>query len=223
MNKAAEVAETQAMLERVEEQFGLKPRRLVGDTNYGSAAMLGWLVDDKGIEPHVPVWEKWKRHDGTFEISEFPYDSSTDTYTCPGGRLLKRKRYKPRNGGTGITKANTLIYRARVPECTSCLLKARCCPNTPARKIARSVFEHARDVARDIVKTDAYQQSRKDRKKVEALFAHMKRILRMDRLRLRGLTGAKDEFLLTATVQNLRRMAKYLSTGPPGSLTSAVR
>ena len=83
--------------------------------------------------------------------------------------------------------------------------------------------EHARDVARDIAKTDTYQQSRKDRKKVEVLFAHMKRILKVDRLRLRGLTGAKDEFLLTATVQNLRRMAKYLGTGPPASLMSAVR
>ena len=49
------------------------------------------------------------------------------------------------------------------------------------------------------------------------LFAHMKRVLKMDRLRLRGIKGAQDEFLLTATAQNLRRMAKYLGTGPPGT------
>lgn len=222
VNAAAEVAVTQAMIERTAEKFDLKPKRLVGDTSYGSAAMLGWLVDEEGIEPHIPVWERWKRQDGTFERSEFPYDPIADTYTCPGGRLLKRKRYKPRNGGTGITKANTLIYRARVPECTSCSLKARCCPKTPARKVVRSIFENARDVARDIAKTDRYQRSRKDRKKVEVLFAHMKRILKMNRLRLRGLSGAKDEFLLTATAQNLRRMAKYLSTGPPRPLAGAV-
>lgn len=222
VNKAAEVAETQAMIERVEERFELKPKRLVGDTNYGSAAMLGWLVEDKGIEPHVPVWDKWKRHDGMFEVSEFPYDPITDSYKCPGGKSLEHKRYKPRNGGTGITKANTLIYRARVPDCRGCSLKARCCPNTPARKIARSVHEHARDVARDIAKTDAYQQSRKERKRVEVLFAHMKRILKVDRQRLRGLAGAKDEFLLTATAQNLRRMAKYLGTGPPRPLVGAI-
>ena len=222
VNKAAEVTITQAMLERTEEKFDLKPKRLVGDTSYGTAAMLGWLVDEKGIEPHVPVWERWKRQDGTFERSEFLYDATTDTYTCPGGRLLKRKRYKPRNGGTGITKANTLIYRARVPECTNCSLKVRCCPKTPSRKVVRSIFENARDVARDIAKTNRYQQSRKDRKKVEVLFAHMKRILKMNRLRLRGLTGAKDEFLLTATVQNLRRMAKYLGTGPPRPLAGTV-
>jgi hypothetical protein len=89
-------------------------------------------------------------------------------------------------------------------------MKARCCPNTLFRKIARSVHESARDVARAVAKTDAYKQLRKDRKKVEMLFAHLKRIMKLDRLRLRGLSGAKDEFLLAAAAQNLRRMAKRL-------------
>ena len=89
-------------------------------------------------------------------------------------------------------------------------MKPRCCPNTPRRKIARSIHESAREIARDIAKTGAYRQSRKDRKKVEILFAHLKRILRLGRLRLRGLTGARDEFLLAAAAQNLRRMAKWL-------------
>ena len=89
-------------------------------------------------------------------------------------------------------------------------MKARCCPNTPMRKIARSVYESAREVARDVAKTPAYKQSRRDRKKVELLFAHLKRILKLDRLRLRGPSGAHDEFLLAATAQNLRRTAKWL-------------
>ena len=79
----------------------------------------------------------------------------------------------------------------------------------------RSQHENVRDVARAVGRTAAYQQTRRQRKQVEMLFAHMKRILKMDRLRLRGLSGARDEFLLTATAQNLRRMAKYLGTGPP--------
>ena len=111
---------------------------------------------------------------------------------------------------TRITKANTIIYRASQAACSKCPMKSRCCPNTPARKIARSVHESARDVARDVAKTDAYKQSRRDRKKVEVLFAHLKRILKLDRLRLRGPSGAHDEFLLAATAQNLRRMAKWL-------------
>jgi hypothetical protein len=81
--------------------------------------------------------------------------------------------------------------------------------------VTRSVHEAARDVARAVATTPAYRQTRRQRKQVEMLFAHMKRILKVDRLRLRGLSGARDEFLLTATAQNLRRMAKYLGTGPP--------
>ena len=81
--------------------------------------------------------------------------------------------------------------------------------------MTRSVHEAARDVARAVARTEGYRRSRRQRKQVEMLFGHMKRILKVDRLRLRGLSGAQDEFLLTATAQNLRRMAKYLGTGPP--------
>ena len=89
-------------------------------------------------------------------------------------------------------------------------MKERCCPNTPIRKIARSIHESARDVARRIRTTAQYQRSRYQRKKVEMLFAHLKRILKLDRLRLRGPNGARDEFLLAATAQNLRKMAKLI-------------
>ena len=73
-----------------------------------------------------------------------------------------------------------------------------------------SIHEGARETARSIAKTPEYSQSRRERKKVEMLFAHLKRIMKLDRLRLRGLSGAQDEFLLAATAQNLRRMAKWL-------------
>ena len=103
-----------------------------------------------------------------------------------------------------------LRYRASKFDCDACALKPRCCPNTPARKVTRSIHEGARDMARDIAKTDAYVTSRRQRKKVEMLFAHLKRILRLDRLRLRGPNGARDEFLLAATAQNLRKLAKLI-------------
>jgi hypothetical protein len=98
--------------------------------------------------------------------------------------------------------------------CDACSLKPRCSPNMPARKILRSIHERARDMARDIAQTDAYVVSRRERKKVEMLFAHLKRILRLDRLRLRGPNGARDEFHLAATAQNLRKLAKLLPNGP---------
>ena len=97
----------------------------------------------------------------------------------------------------------------------ACQLKARCCPNTPARKIPRSVHEGARDLARSLAGTPAFEQSRRERKRVEMLFAHLKRILKMGRLRLRGPKGAQDEFTLAAIAQNLRRLAKLTARPPP--------
>ena len=112
-----------------------------------------------------------------------------------------------------------MLYRASKPDCDACPYKMRCCPKEPARKIPRSIYEGARDMARDIAKTDAYRVSRRQRKKVEMLFAHLKRILRLDRLRLRGPSGARDEFLLAATAQNLRKLAKLIPLPQPTMAT----
>ena len=115
------------------------------------------------------------------------------------------------------SKHGIIRYRATKRDCDACGLKQKCCPNTPARKVTRSIHEGARDMARDIAKTDAYVTSRRERKKVEMLFAHLKRILKLDRLRLRGPNGAKDEFLLAATAQNLRKMAKIIPMPKPAT------
>ena len=214
-HRTLEVESTRTMIERVEDRFAMKTKKLIGDTAYGTAEFLGWMVKDKGIEPHVPVWDKGERTDGTFSRSDFSFDEEADEYACPNNKQLKRSRRKFKQQRTGITKANTIIYRSSKHDCEVCPLKPRCCANTPYRKVTRSVHEAARDVARQVSRTPAYRRTRRQRKQVEMLFAHMKRILKMDRLRLRGLSGARDEFLLTATAQNLRRMATYLGTGPP--------
>ena len=200
--RPAEVTASKIMIERSEERLGLYPERLTGDTAYGSAEMLGWLVHERGIEPHIPVFDKSGRSDGTFSRDDFTYDHQGDVYFCPGGKVLICK-------GT-IVNDNQLMYRASKYDCDACALKPRCCPKEPARKVPRSIHEGARDMARDIAKTDAYRTSRRERKKVEMLFAHLKRILRLDRLRLRGPCGAHDEFLLAATAQNLRKLAKLI-------------
>ena len=208
--RTAEINATRTMIERVEQRFDLKPERLIGDSAYGAAELLGWMVNEKAIEPHVPVCDKTQRNDETLSSSDFQWNEQADEYRCLQGNVLRSQRRAFKILRTHITKAGTIIYRASQSDCARCPMKARCCPNTPMRKIARSVHESARDVARDIAKTDAYKQSRKDRKKVEMLFAHLKRILNLSRLRLRGLSGARDEFLLAAAAQNLRRMAKWL-------------
>jgi hypothetical protein len=172
--------------------------------------MLGWLVNTKAIEPHVPVKDRYERSDGTFSRSDFQWREEEDDYVCPAGKVLRRDRRNFTVPRSGVTKANTILYRASAHDCTGCPMKPQCCPNVPIRKVMRSIHEQAREVARKIATTAQYLTSRCERKKVEMLFAHLKRILRLDRLRLRGMSGARDEFLMAASAQNLRRMAKRL-------------
>ena len=208
--RQAEVTAQRRMIDRTQERFGLWPERLVGDTGYGDAKNLSWLVEERGIEPHIPVFDKSARRDDTFERSDFTFDHEDDSYVCPAGKRLRQRQKIYREERPFVDEYGMLRYRASKLDCEACALKQRCCPIQPARKIVRSVHEGARDLARDIATTDAYLVSRRQRKKVEMLFAHLKRILRLDRLRLRGPNGARDEFLLAATAQNLRKMAKLI-------------
>jgi transposase len=203
--RQAEVLAAKRMIERAMERFDLYPARLMGDSAYGSAEMLGWLVHEHGIEPHVTVFDKSARKDGTFSREAFSYDHEHDVYLCPGGKTLTTT-------GTLVNDDATLLYRATKLDCVGCALKSRCCPNSPVRKVPRSIHEGARDMARAIANSWQGRTSRRLRKKVEMLFAHLKRILKLDRLRLRGPVGARDEFLLAATAQNLRKLAKLIST-----------
>jgi transposase len=214
-HRTLEVQSTKTMIDRLEERLDLKTKRLIGDTAYGTAKFLAWMVEEKGIEPHVPVWEMGERKDGTFSRSDFHFDAERNRYTCPNGKHLLRYRKPGNKSRIRVGKDGMINYHAIQADCLPCPLKQQCCPNMKARKVKRSEHEAARDVARAVAKTPAYRQTRCQRKQVEMLFAHMKRVLKMDRLRLRGIKGAQDEFLLTATAQNLRRMAKYLGTGPP--------
>jgi len=206
--RQAEVGASRTMIERTEACFGIKPTWLAADTAYGSAPNLDWLVNEKGIAPHVPVIDKSKRDDGTFSREEFVYDKERDTYTCPAGKTLK-------TSGRLVNDGVTLLYMASTRDCGRCLLKSRCCPVSPQRKVPRNVHEEARDVARSLARTEEFAQTRRDRKKVEMLFAHLKRILRLDRLRLRGPRGAQFEFTLAAIAQNLRRLGKLTARPPP--------
>jgi transposase len=200
--RQAEVLAAKRMIERSMERFDIYPAKLMGDSAYGSAEMIGWLVYEHGIEPHVTVFDKSERQDGTFSRDDFTYHHASDVYVCPGGKLLTTT-------GSLIDGA-TLRYRASKYDCQACRLKPRCCPKEPARYVPRSIYEGARDMARHIAGSWEGRTSRRLRKKIEMLFAHLKRILKLDRLRLRGPNGARDEFILAATAQNLRKMAKLI-------------
>ena len=201
-----EVAVTETMIERVAERFALKPDHVAGDVAYGTGKMLAWLIK-REIEPHIPVRDNAQRDDATFSRTDFAYDSERDVYICPEGKTLHT---------TGrVISGNTLYYRARKHDCQNCPLKDRCCHQAPARRLPRDVNEAARDHARALTATEAFRQSRRERKKIETRFGDLKWNLGLTRLRLKGLSGARDEFLLAATVQNLRRLANLVAIPPP--------
>ena len=204
-NRTVEIAVTQTMMDRVSRRFGLRPQRLAGDTAYGAVRLLKWLVD-RNIAPHIPVWDKSVRPDGTFSRADFVFDPARNIYTCPGGAELT---------STGnIDQGHIVHYRASKNDCSICALKPKC-TTAVMRKVTRDLDEDVRDHVRTLANTQAFEQSRRERKKVEMRFAHLKRILKLDRFRLRGLSGIRDEVLLAATAQNLRRLVKLLSRAPP--------
>jgi transposase len=206
-----EVAATKTMIDRTERCFALRPKRLAADTAYGTGKFLGWLVNDKKITPHIPVWEKSDRADGIFSRADFIWDKRRGLYICPNGKPL-------RTSGT-VHDGRTLLYRASKRDCDVCPLRSRCCTREEARKIPRDLHEDAREVARRKMKTKAFARSRDERKRVEMRFAHLKTHHGFERLRLRGLSGARDEFHLAAIVQNLKTMALRLAWPPPGLAT----
>ena len=205
--RQAEVGAARTMIDRTEERFGLKPKRLAADSAYGSAPTLDWLVNKKKIEPHIPVIDKELRLDGTFSRDDFNYDKALDIYTCPAGKLLTT---------TGRIRYDDMRpYRASKRDCDICPLKMQCCPKDTSRQLLRNVYEEARDVARAIARSEGFEQSSRERKRIEMLFAHLKRILRLGRLRLRGPRSAQFEFMFAAIAQNLRRLAKLVVRPPP--------
>lgn len=199
-----EVAATRTMLERAEKRLDLKPDWLAADTAYGTGKLLAWLFG-KNITPHIPVWERYAPADGMFARSDFTYDAERDVYLCPNGRSL-------RTSGT-IHDGRVRNYLAHLADCRTCTLKQRC-TSAPLKKIARDINEDARDRARSLKDTPEFERSSNQRKKAEMRFAHLKVHHGFERMRLRGLTGARDEFHLAAIVQNLKTMALRL-LGPP--------
>jgi hypothetical protein len=204
-----EVAATKTMIERTEQTLGLKPDRLAADTAYGTGKFLGWLVGT-GITPQIPVWDKSQRDDGTFSRRDFTFEWERNLYICPAGKLLTT------TGSVGNDHA--LRYLASKLDCDACPLKPQCCPNTPSRKVTRDVHEDARDHARALMGTPEFDKSRDERKRVEMRFAHLKTHHRFDRMRL-SLSGARDEFHLTAIVQNLKTLANHIWRPPPSTPT----
>jgi hypothetical protein len=207
-----EVGSTKTMIERTEQRLDLKPDWLTADTAYGIGKLLAWLLG-KSITPHIPVWERYPSSDGMFSRGEFTYDAERDVYVCPNGKLL-------RTSGT-VHDGRVRNYLSQPQECRACTLKQRC-TRAPFKKIARDINEDARNQARSLKGTPEFERSSNARKKVEMRFAHLKVQHGFERMRLRGLTGARDEFHLAAIVQNLKTMALRLLGPPTGGVCASI-
>jgi hypothetical protein len=168
--RQADVRAVRTVIDTVQEKHDLMPERLTADTACGSSPMLDWLVKKRGIAPHIPVINKSRRKDGTFEHSDFTFDADKDLYICPNGKKLKqfRRVYKtPRSSGN---KDETMRYRARKPRSEVCPLKTRSCPQEPQCKVTSSIYESSRDVARVLAHTKQYSVSCELREKAEMSF-----------------------------------------------------
>lgn len=206
-----EVDAAESMLHRTAARFALKPRHIAADVAYGTGELLGRLVAQK-IDPFIPVWEQSGiGQKGKFTRTDFIYDKEADLYRCPGGKAL-------RTSGT-VHNGTTLQYSAKRSECGLCPLKPRC-TSSQQRRLRRDINEEARDYVRGLMRSEDYEDAALKRNRIERLFADLKRNLGLTRLRLRGLTGALDEFLLAATVQNLRRLATMAPHPPPQPATA---
>jgi hypothetical protein len=163
--RQAEVGAAKTMLDRTAEQFRPDPvasgrgwrLRLSRD-----GRVAGGRARDRA---DVNLIDKSERTDRTFSRSDFTFDTERDLYVCPGGKELRKYRRAFSTPREGVAKDGAIRYRAAQHDCNACMLKPKCCPNVPARKIARSVHEAARDKARAIAQTEAYAVSCREQKK----------------------------------------------------------
>ena len=208
---AQEVVAAKAMLERVTETHGITPDTIAADKCYGTGPFLAWLKDHN-VVPHIPVLDRQSQTKGIFTREAFAFDAERNVFICPQGKILKH-----RNAQHAI-RIHT--YRASEGDCRDCPIKGQCTFGLK-RTLSVPFDEAVRQEVMALQNTEAYQRSRQLRKKVEMLFAHLKRIIGLRRLRLRGPTGAQDEFLLAATAQNLRKLAKLIVPTTPHRLAAA--
>lgn len=195
-----EIVAAKEMLERSAGAVGFVPEDIAADKSYGTGPFLSWLFD-REVTPYIPVLDRKAQTFGKLTRDAFDYNADKDLYVCPQGHELPLRSV---NAETRVKR-----YKAKASQCRDCPLRAQC-TDAPSRTVVRLVDEEARQKARELAETDAFHTARTRRKKIEMLFAHLKRWLKLTRLRLRGLSGAKEEFLLAATAQNLKRLVKLV-------------
>jgi E1-E2 ATPase/Transposase DDE domain/Transposase domain (DUF772) len=177
---AQEIIEAKTMLERIASAHNIEPDVLTADKAYGTGCCLAWLKD-REVKAHIPVLDRQKQTDGLLPREAFSFDAERNAFICPQGKILKHR----------TARADTRIhtYRARSKDCRRCPLKQQC-TRAPQRSLSVPFDEAVRQEVIALQDTEAFQTSRRLRRKVEMLFGHMKQHFRFTRLKLRGLDSA---------------------------------
>ena len=191
---AQEVVAAKAMLDRVADTHDMQPDILAADKGYGTGPFLAWLKE-RNVKAHIPVLDRQRQVDGLLPREAFTFDAERNVFICPKGKILKHRM--------AVEATRIHSYRALESNCRNCPIKAQC-TRGKMRFLSVPFDEAARLEIIALQDTPAFRRSRLLRRKVEMLFGHMKRHFRFTRLKLRGLSGAAEEFLMMATAQNLR-------------------
>ena len=190
------------MVARTRATFGLTITALGADRAYGDGAFLAWCAGH-GVTAYVPVLDRRGQKPGGFTQADFTYDPAREEYVCPAGARLWRV--------ASVAASQVHQYRAPPDPCPKCALRAHC-TTAPRRQLSVSWHDVTRRAVGALAGTPEFTRAAWARKKVEARVAELKRFVGLRRLRLRRLPQAAEQFLLAATVQNLKRLA---ATAPP--------
>src|SRR6266852_3999463 len=197
-----ETVAAQAMLTRFAQSQGRKPESVGADTTYGNGEFLHWLAE-REITPYMRTRESAKRKNSPFYGPEsFTYQPESNSYRCPAGEQLNYVGLNVRN------RAHAYIGSAK--RCGACSQKAQCTTGR-YKYLAIHIHEPVRQRARELAQTPEFAKAQRQRKKVEALFAQLKNQIGLRRLRLRRMKFVREQFWLAATVQNIKRLVRFLS------------
>jgi len=200
-----ETVAAQDMLTRFAAWQGREPESVAADTTYGNGEFLQWLAD-RNVTAYMHTRDSaLRKNNPGYGPERFTYQPESNSYRCPAGEQLNYVGLNVRN------RAHAYIGSAK--RCGACSQKAQCTTGR-YKYLAIHIHEPVRQRARELAQTPEFAKAQRQRKKVEALFAQLKNQIGLRRLRLRRMKFVREQFWLAATVQNIKRLVRFLSRQP---------
>ena len=201
-------------IRRIKWRHKIIPESIGADKGYATGEFIKNVINEN-IQPHIPIFEYQRHnHKGIYTREVFTYDEANDIYLCPEG---KEMRY------WGIHRQSRQhVYRARAKDCRVCMKKHECTRDT-ARSVGFHIYEDYINKAKELNKTKTYRISQRMRKRIEELFGEAKEFMGLRQAKFRRTKFVKEQVLMTATAQNIKRMVKMLfRRGPERGVASAM-